>query len=123
MVILMYETSLLRKAKLGVLDEVENALSFFSTTFLRQVPRVVNRLEDVLNMSLAGRQVLQIGSWVGGDRDGNPFVTAEVLRETIARNSRAAMLHFGESVHALGLELSQSLDEAKFSAELLEMSK
>ncbi len=123
LVVLMYETSLLRKVKLGVLDEVDNALSFFSSTFLSQVPRVVNKLEDVLEMSLSGRQVLQIGSWVGGDRDGNPFVTAEVLRETVARNSRLAMNHFAEAVHSLGSDLSQSIGEAKFSPELMEMSK
>lgn len=117
---LLYETSLLRKAKLGVLDEVENVLGYFQHTFLREVPRVIRKMEDVAGVPLG--QVLQIGSWVGGDRDGNPFVTADVFRETTARQSQLIMTRYCECVHNLGLELSQSEMWATFSPQILKMS-
>ncbi len=119
---LIYESSLLRKVKLSVLDEVENALSFFTSTFLEQVPRVVVDVEDLVKEKMPS-QMLQIGTWVGGDRDGNPNCTAEVLTEAVARQSRLIMRHLCDSVHELGSALSQSQHEvAKFSDALLAMS-
>src|SRR5207248_7166687 len=83
-VLTLWQTNLLRRTKLTVLDEVANGLSFYDYTFLREVPRLHCTLEDRLNEDdpttpeeLAS--FLRIGSWIGGDRDGNPFVTADVM--------------------------------------------
>jgi phosphoenolpyruvate carboxylase len=65
---------MLRTAKLTVADEVENALSYYPTTFLREIPRLYRELER----ALPGHKVapfLRMGHWIGGDRDGNPNVT------------------------------------------------
>src|SRR3981189_1609297 len=87
-VLTLWKTNLLRRTKLTVLDEVANGLSFYDYTFLREVPRLHCALEDRLNDG-HGRApgaltaFLRVGSWIGGDRDGNPFVTADVMGGTL----------------------------------------
>src|SRR6059058_2412369 len=83
-VLTLWKTNLLRRTKLTVLDEVANGLSFYDYTFLHEVPRLHCVLEDRLNEGDAGARgelasFLKMGSWIGGDRDGNPFVTADVM--------------------------------------------
>src|SRR5205085_12531247 len=89
-VLTLWKTNLLRRTKLTVLDEVANGLSFYDYTFLREVPRLHCALEDRLQPEASGEQAreelasfLKMGSWIGGDRDGNPFVTADVMRGTL----------------------------------------
>ena len=98
-VVTLWQTNLLRRTKLTVLDEVANGLSFYDYTFLHEVPRLHCVLEDRLNEGDEVAQgelasFLRMGSWIGGDRDGNPFVTAEVMRGTLKMQStpRAAVL-------------------------------
>jgi phosphoenolpyruvate carboxylase len=70
----LWQTRMLRLAKLTVADEVENALSYYASTFLREIPRLYRDLER----ALPGHPVasfLRMGHWIGGDRDGNPNVT------------------------------------------------
>src|SRR5947208_525320 len=79
-VLTLWQTNLLRRTKLTVLDEVANGLSFYDYTFLHEVPRLHCALEDRLNREEGGEgelaSFLQMGSWIGGDRDGNPLVTS-----------------------------------------------
>src|SRR5213075_1456884 len=86
-VLTLWQTNLLRRTKLTVLDEVANGLSFYDYTFLNEVPRLHSALEDRLNKEEGGEgglaSFLTMGSWIGGDRDGNPFVTADVMRGTL----------------------------------------
>jgi phosphoenolpyruvate carboxylase len=105
-VLILWQTRMLREAKLSVMDEVNNALSTYDTTFLRELPRLHNRIEDSLGAPLPA--FLRPGSWIGGDRDGNPFVTAGVLRSAFNAQSRKAFAHYLEQVHLLGSELSSS---------------
>src|SRR6185295_6507602 len=91
-VLTLWQTNLLRRTKLTVLDEVANGLSFYDYTFLHEVPRLHCTLEDRLNQEEGGTSgelasFLAMGSWIGGDRDGNPFVTAEVMRGTLRLQS------------------------------------
>ncbi len=83
-VLTLWQTNLLRRTKLTVLDEVANGLSFYDYTFLHEVPRLHCALEDRLHSDDAAGDIgareelasfLRMGSWIGGDRDGNPFVT------------------------------------------------
>ena len=95
-VLTLWQTNLLRRTKLTVLDEVANGLSFYDYTFLQEVPRMHGVLEDRLNEADAGPcgelgVVLRMGSWIGGDRDGKSFVTAEVMRETLRLQSSRAL--------------------------------
>src|SRR5215831_13751412 len=77
-VLTLWQTNLLRRTKLTVLDEVANGLSFYDYSFLSEVPRLICALEDRLNIGEAEVSeivsFLWMGSWIGGDRDGNPFV-------------------------------------------------
>jgi phosphoenolpyruvate carboxylase len=122
-VVTLWQTNLLRRTKLTVLDEVANGLSFYDYTFLHEVPRLHCALEDRLNEGdgSAGGELasfLRMGSWIGGDRDGNPFVTAEVMRGTLRLQSSRALRFYLEELHALGAELSLAAHLADISEEL-----
>jgi phosphoenolpyruvate carboxylase len=110
-VLTLWQTNLLRRTRLRVIDEVTNGLSYYDYTFLAELPRFYGDLEA----ELAGEDVvlsdglpsfLRIGSWIGGDRDGNPFVTEEVLRAALRAQSSRALEHYLDELHLLGSELS-----------------
>jgi phosphoenolpyruvate carboxylase len=103
----LWQTRMLRTAKLTVSDEIENALSFYQTTFLREIPRLYREIEQALP-GHAVAPFLRMGHWIGGDRDGNPNVTAATLRVALSRQSEVALRHYLTEVHHLGAELSMS---------------
>ncbi len=107
-VAIFWRTRLLRNVKLGVGDEIENAVSYFERSFLPELPRLYAHWLEVLGEPERLPSFLRVGSWVGGDRDGNPFVTEAVMRQAMARQSRAALRMYLDSIHALGAELSIS---------------
>jgi len=121
-VLTLWQTNLLRRTKLTVLDEVANGLSFYDYTFLREVPRLHCALEDRLAAEDGGNgdigSFLRMGSWIGGDRDGNPFVTAEVMHGTLALQSTRVMRYYLDELHVLGSELSLAAHLAEVSEEL-----
>src|SRR5467141_2035347 len=122
-VLTLWQTNLLRRTKLTVLDEVANGLSFYDYTFLHEVPRLHCALEDRLNQVGDGPRgelasFLRMGSWIGGDRDGNPFVTAEVMRGTLRLQSSRVLRCYLEELHVLGGELSLAAHLADVSDEL-----
>ncbi len=103
----LWQTRMLRYAKLSVSDEIENALSYYRTTFLRQVPRLYREIER----ALPGHDIasfFRTGNWIGGDRDGNPNVGADTLRMALARQSETALRFYLTELHELGAELSIS---------------
>jgi phosphoenolpyruvate carboxylase len=115
-VLILWQTRMLRPAKLSVMDEVNNALSYYDNTFLRALPRLHNGIEDSLGAPLPA--FLRPGSWIGGDRDGNPFVTADILKSALNAQSRKAFAFYLEQTHQLGGELSSSELLVKISDEL-----
>ena len=122
-VLTLWQTNLLRRTKLTVLDEVANGLSFYDYTFLYEVPRLHCALEDRLNEGDGAApgelaSFLKIGSWIGGDRDGNPFVTAEVMRGTLKLQSSRVLRYYLEELHVLGSELSLAAHLADVSKDL-----
>jgi phosphoenolpyruvate carboxylase len=117
----LWQTRMLRTAKLTVADEIENALSYYHATFLRQIPRLYREIEA----ALPGHEVppfLRMGNWIGGDRDGNPNVSAETLRMALARQAETALRFYLTEVHQLGAELSTSHMLAPVSAEMLALA-
>jgi len=123
----LWKTNLLRRTKLTVLDEVTNGLSFYDYSFLREVPRLHSALEDRINAEAkvdgSGAEgelasFLRMGSWIGGDRDGNPFVTAEVLHGTLKLHSTRALRFYLDELHELGSELSLASHLAGITAEV-----
>jgi len=106
-VIQLWHTRLLRFSRLTVVDEIENALSYYEATFLREIPKLYAGLERELG-AYPVASFFRMGQWIGGDRDGNPNVSAETLEYALRRQSEMALRHYLTEVHYLGGELSLS---------------
>ncbi len=123
-VLTLWQTRMLRPARLSVIDEVNNGLSYFETTFLRELPRLYATVED--RLGLGGAELpafLQVGSWIGGDRDGNPFVTADVLERALSLQAAAAIGFYLDELHALGSQLSLAVGLVNASDALLALAE
>jgi phosphoenolpyruvate carboxylase len=127
-VLVLWQTNLLRQTRLDVLDEVTNGMSYFDYTFFRELPRLYAKLEDrlaALDPATAETPLapfLRIGSWIGGDRDGNTFVTADVLNETLRRQSAKAIAFYLAEIDQLIHELPLSIAVVKASPALLDFA-
>jgi phosphoenolpyruvate carboxylase len=118
----LWQTRLLRFTKLTVADEIENALSYYEATFLREIPKLYAELEE----ALPGQPIasfLRMGQWIGGDRDGNPNVTAQTLEHALTRQSDVALRHYLTEVHFLGGELSLSAMLVPFGPTMLALAE
>ena len=127
-VLLLWQTRMLRPYRPSVTDEVASALSYFDRTFLREIPALYADLEDRLGQDPTLGDVelppfFQVGSWIGGDRDGHPLVTAEVLERTLHMQSRAILDFLLKELLALAEELSLSLLVSRASQEVLDLAE
>ncbi|WP_407281048.1 phosphoenolpyruvate carboxylase [Aromatoleum evansii] len=124
-VLTLWQTRMLRPAKLSVVDEVNNGLGYHETTFLCEVPRLYANIEDALaehDERLAAHELpafLQVGSWIGGDRDGNPFVTADMLEQALAMQCERVLDHYLDELEILASQLSLASLLVPASDELL----
>ncbi|HRH74400.1 MAG TPA: phosphoenolpyruvate carboxylase, partial [Zoogloea sp.] len=127
-VLTLWQTRMLRTEKLSVMDEVSNGLSYFDYTFLRELPRLYAGLEDRLASrdrtwgALELPNFLRVGSWIGGDRDGNPFVTAEILEKALATQAEKVLTYYMDEVHTLGSQLSVAQGLVSASDALLRLA-
>ena len=123
-ILILWRTNMLRQTRLTVIDEVANGLSYYDYTFFRELPRLYAAIEDALaklDPHRSGKPVpsfLRVGSWIGGDRDGNPYVTAKVLNEATRLQSARALNHYLEELHELGGEFSLAGSLVRVSDEL-----
>ncbi len=113
----LWQTRLLRYSKLTVADEIENALSYYESTFLTEIPKLYADLERELG-SQPVPSFLRMGQWIGGDRDGNPNVSAATLSLALGRQAEVALRHYLTEVHFLGGELSLSARLVQVSPEM-----
>lgn len=104
----LWQTRLLRFTKLTVADEIETSLSYYEATFLREIPRLYAQLEQALGAQHPVASFLRMGQWIGGDRDGNPNVTAETLAYALRRQCEVGLRHYLTELFWLGSELSLS---------------
>ncbi len=118
---LLWQTRVLRREKLYVADEVETALSYLRDVFLPALPALYQRWDRALGTRVPS--FLRPGSWIGGDRDGNPFVTADSLRAALAKSSAAVLVYYLDAVNALGAELSISTDLAAADAAVQQLAE
>ena len=111
-VLTLWQTREIRTFKLTVQDEIENGSAYFRNTFLHEVPRLYldleDRLSELTNTKVELPNFVHVGSWIGGDRDGNPFVTGEVLRYAVSRQSGIALDYYYQQCTKLESELSMS---------------
>src|SRR5258706_964238 len=126
-ILTLWQTNPLRRTRLRVIDEVANGLAYYDYTFLRELPRFYAPLED----ELAGEGItlgdglasfLRMGSWIGSDRDGNPFVTEGVLRAALRAQSSRAVRHYLDELRLLGGELSLDTRLVEISEPLAELA-
>src|SRR5882672_6599021 len=125
----LWLTAMLRLSKLTVADEITNALAYFRLTFIPGIPRVYADLEEALCARLALERApwlppfLTVGTWVGGDRDGNPNVGAETLELAASEQARLILAHYLEEVNLLGRELGLSARLKPVPPEVLELAE
>lgn len=117
----LWQTRLLRTERIQVADEINNVVSIFERTFLSDVPKLYARLAKKISGTVPPHLVT-IGSWVGGDRDGNPFVTAETLDYAVRQQSRLALTFYLDEIHALGAEISISTTLSAVSDSVLALA-
>jgi phosphoenolpyruvate carboxylase len=113
-VLTLWQTSLLRLAKLRTRDEISEALRYYELTLFRVLPALQIDVQELVQQLAPGdaprvAPVVRMGSWIGGDRDGNPFVTAEVLQLAVDRQATTAFTHHLNALFQLSLELSMSV--------------
>jgi phosphoenolpyruvate carboxylase len=112
----LWQTRALRHERLYVADEVDIALAYLRDIFLPVMPALYARWERALGKRPAS--FLRLGSWIGGDRDGNPHVTSDSLRLALSRASQALLTDYLEQLNTIGAELSLSSELAKVSESL-----
>ncbi|MDN5844097.1 MAG: phosphoenolpyruvate carboxylase, partial [Alcaligenaceae bacterium] len=128
----LWQTRMLRQQKLTVLDEIDNALSYYTSTFFSTIPQLhadtaallrkpPRNAFDVDNTPLP--PFLHMGSWIGGDRDGNPNVNAATLEQALLRQCAHVLRYYLTEVHALGTELSVSQSLAQTTPELAALAR
>ena len=105
---ILWQTRMLRSTRITVEDEIENNLAVFARTFLPGLPKVKRRLARQFKLEGEPIAYLKLGSWVGGDRDGNPNVSPKTLDYAVRRQAEVVLDHYLEEIHALGAELSVS---------------
>ncbi|USX25147.1 phosphoenolpyruvate carboxylase [Oxalobacteraceae bacterium OTU3CINTB1] len=118
----LWQTRMLRYTKLTVADEIENALSYYRTTFLRELPGLYDDIESDIAQHYGSAPAddqepqvkpinapyVQMGSWIGGDRDGNPNVNGGTMQHALVRQATTILDFYLEEAHTLGAELSIS---------------
>ena len=126
-ILTLWHTALLRLSKLRVRDEINEALRYYSASLFETIPALSRHLEQVATDQFGGADVdtisaVSMGSWIGGDRDGNPFVTADVMRLATGRQTHVALGHHLATLHRLGRELSLSARLITPTPELLALA-
>ncbi len=112
----LWQTRILRMTSLTVRDEIDNALLYYRSTFIREIPRLYEQLERRLGRPVA--PFFRMGNWIGGDRDGNPNVDANTLETTVQAHADVILRHYLVEAHLLGGELSMSRTLIDCSPEL-----
>jgi len=118
----LWQTRMLRANRIAVQDEIENNLAIFVRSFLPGLPQVKRRLARLFKLDGEIMPYLRPGSWVGGDRDGNPNVSPETLDYAVRRQAEIVLDYYLSEIHALGAELSLSDSLVKTSAALRKLA-
>jgi phosphoenolpyruvate carboxylase len=113
-VLMLWQTALLRLSRLRVRDEINEALGYYNLTLFEAIGSLQTDARNEITKrwpelaDLAMPPVIRMGSWIGGDRDGNPFVTADVVKYALDRQASIAFAHHLDALGRLAIELSMS---------------
>lgn len=122
----LWQTRMMRYSKLSVQNEIENSLTYYESTFLNVIPEILQDIErdlsDLLpDITLPG--FLRMGSWIGGDRDGNPFVNGTTLRDSVRLQATTLFRFYLQELAALKRELAVSTRVVGISDDVLHMAR
>ncbi|MFT4088466.1 MAG: phosphoenolpyruvate carboxylase [Gordonia sp. (in: high G+C Gram-positive bacteria)] len=112
-ILLLWQTALIRLRRLTISDEINTALRYYDASFFTVVPKLNRDVRDALaaaypDAGLGDVSMIKMGSWIGGDRDGNPFVTGDVVTEATTSAASTVMGHHLGELRKLQQELSMS---------------
>jgi phosphoenolpyruvate carboxylase len=126
-VLQLWQTAMLRLSKLRVRDEINEALRYYGSSLFEVVPALLTEVDSLVHdrwgEQVANDRLVSMGSWIGGDRDGNPFVTAPVLRLAVESQATEAFGHHLHALHRLSRELSMSARLVTPTAELARLAE
>jgi phosphoenolpyruvate carboxylase len=122
-ILTLWQTALIRLSRLKIQDEIETGLRYYPAAFFEVIPQINAEVRNALrsrwpDTQLLSEPILRPGSWIGGDRDGNPNVTADVVRLATGGAAYMALEHYFNEITALEEELSMSARLVKISDEL-----
>ncbi len=121
----LWQTSETRHFKITVKSEINNGVNIFPISFFQAIPKLYRRMEKQFQAAFPDIQIpnmMQIGGWIGGDRDGNPNVSAKTLRDAFTHHANAAFHHYRRELEALYQELPLSVRRVKVSDAVLVLS-
>ncbi|OBI90199.1 phosphoenolpyruvate carboxylase [Mycobacterium asiaticum] len=127
-ILTLWQTAIIRLFRLQISDEIAVGLRYYPASFFEVIPRVNAEVREALqkrwpDANLLSGPVLRPGSWIGGDRDGNPNVTAEVVRLATGSAAFTALSHYLTELDHLEQELSMSSRLLDVTAELAELAE
>ena len=122
---ILWQTAMLRTSKLRVSNEISNALSYYPITFLKGIPNIMQRYQELAKEMgedynvVENLRPLRMGMWIGGDRDGNPFVTEETLNNSAQMQADMIFKYYLASIDSLYDELSITESMTRVTEDLL----
>ena len=122
---IIMQTDMIREKKLKVTNEITNVMEYYQSSFLNAVPRLTaeyKKLSKEQGIELQHPKPITMGMWIGGDRDGNPFVTAETLNKSALTQCEVIMNYYDEKIYNLYREFSLSTSIVNVSDKVREMA-
>lgn len=123
---IIMQTDMIREKKLKVTNEITNAMEYYNSSFLKAVPYLTTeykRLAQAHGLNLKQAKPITMGMWIGGDRDGNPFVTAKTLKQSALTQCEVIMNYYDKKIYQLYREFSLSTSIVNVSKQVREMAR
>ncbi|HHY6921596.1 TPA: phosphoenolpyruvate carboxylase, partial [Streptococcus pneumoniae] len=123
---IIMQTDMIREKKLKVTNEITNAMEYYNSSFLKAVPHLTTeykRLAQAHGLNLKQAKPITMGMWIGGDRDGNPFVTAKTLKQSALTQCEIIMNYYDKKIYQLYREFSLSTSIVNVSKQVREMAR
>ncbi|HET1310011.1 TPA: phosphoenolpyruvate carboxylase [Streptococcus pneumoniae] len=123
---IIMQTDMIREKKLKVTNEITNAMEYYNSSFLKAVPHLTTeykRLAQAHGLNLKQAKPITMGMWIGGDRDGNPFVTAKILKQSALTQCEVIMNYYDKKIYQLYREFSLSTSIVNVSKQVREMAR
>ncbi len=128
-ILILWKTDEVRLKKPTVIDEVENGLYYFRTSLFKAVPQIYSDLEKAISRTYKDNpdtkkiivpSFIRFGSWIGGDRDGNPFVTSDVTCQAVYMHAETVITEYIERTKDLSKYLTHSIQHVDLSKDFLD---